>query len=985
MKSSTHFRKRASRSATANGLESLENRRLFAAVAWTGAGDGFNWSDPANWSSSPALPGATDDVTINVATNPNIQLTGARSVRSLNISESLTLGAGASLAVATTASSTQNVTLNGATLNSGAWSFSGGAGVSLGNADNRINAATISGDLFFPVVHARTRIEGGTTFTTAHMAGDGTSIGFAPGSTLSGSILFEGAGTQGRYVEVTGPSSSFTISPSGSIKTAPGFAGTGFIGQVSWYAGSMTLVNQGLISSEVNGKSVNLSAPSMTNAGTLRALNGATLNFSSPNWSSSNTISATDSTLNFNNSWSNSGALSINNSTLNLGGTFTTAGFNLPGFSRTGGTVNLTGTMNNASSTLTFDNTTGTWDLKGGTVSGGQIAFAAGKVLSFTASGGTLHNVSSLSDLPFTLDNAHVALTGTSTFDTAHMIGNGSSIGFAPGYTLNGTILFEGSGTQGRYVELTAAGTLNIGPTGLIRTAAGFAGFGTVGQVHWYGGSTTLNNNGLIRSDISGRTLNIAAPVFNNSGLVQVENGTLNISSANWTNTAAGTISATGTSVNFSGNWSNPGTLSVTNSPLTLGGTVSTSSFNFAGFSRSGSGAVDLTGTLNNAGATLALNPATGAWNLKGGTVNGGQVASVNSQTLALTQSGGTLNNVTVIGEINADTINAHATLPGSTTFSAIRLGANGTSVGFSPGYTLNAPIILEGAGNQGRYVELSSTGTLTVGPNGSIKTAPGFGGFGNVGQVFWYGGSTTLVNQGLISSETSGRAVKLAAPGGITVQGTAQVMNGGILNIDTLGSVIVTSGGDATASHVRCASLTVDGTAAVATAGNNNGVSIVKALTLGGSGTLDLNDNDLVLDYTGPSPLTAVQTLINSARADGAWTGAGLTSTAARNAAAQNTTLGVMEATEYKAIHGVGASFGGQSIDNTAVLVKYTYYGDTDFNGDVDGDDYSRLDNGFNTALSGWTNGDTDANGVVDGDDYALLDLGFNTQGDTL
>jgi len=66
-------------------------------------------------------------------------------------------------------------------------------------------------------------------------------------------------------------------------------------------------------------------------------------------------------------------------------------------------------------------------------------------------------------------------------------------------------------------------------------------------------------------------------------------------------------------------------------------------------------------------------------------------------------------------------------------------------------------------------------------------------------------------------------------------------------------------------------------------------------------------------------------------------------------------------------------------------VLIKYTYYGDTDFNGHVDFDDYARTDHGFGTHASGWLNGDFDGNGHVDFDDYALIDLAFNTQASVL
>jgi hypothetical protein len=61
------------------------------------------------------------------------------------------------------------------------------------------------------------------------------------------------------------------------------------------------------------------------------------------------------------------------------------------------------------------------------------------------------------------------------------------------------------------------------------------------------------------------------------------------------------------------------------------------------------------------------------------------------------------------------------------------------------------------------------------------------------------------------------------------------------------------------------------------------------------------------------------------------------------------------MEGTEFKAIYGAAATFDGETIDTTSVLVKYTYYGDADFNGKVNFDDYVRTDSGFNNHLTHW------------------------------
>ena len=73
---------------------------------------------------------------------------------------------------------------------------------------------------------------------------------------------------------------------------------------------------------------------------------------------------------------------------------------------------------------------------------------------------------------------------------------------------------------------------------------------------------------------------------------------------------------------------------------------------------------------------------------------------------------------------------------------------------------------------------------------------------------------------------------------------------------------------------------------------------------------------------------------------------------------------------------------FDGQDPGFSAVLIKYTYYGDSDLSGVVDGSDYSRTDSGLLQGATGWLNGDFNYDGVINGSDYTLLDNAFNTQG---
>ena len=44
---------------------------------------------------------------------------------------------------------------------------------------------------------------------------------------------------------------------------------------------------------------------------------------------------------------------------------------------------------------------------------------------------------------------------------------------------------------------------------------------------------------------------------------------------------------------------------------------------------------------------------------------------------------------------------------------------------------------------------------------------------------------------------------------------------------------------------------------------------------------------------------------------------------------------------------------------------MKYTYYGDANLDGAVDGADYQQIDNGFGGGLTGWSNGDFNYDGV--------------------
>ena len=133
--------------------------------------------------------------------------------------------------------------------------------------------------------------------------------------------------------------------------------------------------------------------------------------------------------------------------------------------------------------------------------------------------------------------------------------------------------------------------------------------------------------------------------------------------------------------------------------------------------------------------------------------------------------------------------------------------------------------------------------------------------------------------------------------------------------------------------------------------------------------GQLDLSSNDMIIE-TGDLP--TVTNLIASGYNLGNWIGQGIISSAAANDPTNLTTLGVMQDL-------TAAPFDGQIPVAGAVLIKYTYFGDANLDGLVNGDDYTQIDNGFNTQASGWSNGDFSYGGSVNATDYLLIDNAFD------
>jgi beta-glucanase (GH16 family) len=232
-------------------------------------------------------------------------------------------------------------------------------------------------------------------------------------------------------------------------------------------------------------------------------------------------------------------------------------------------------------------------------------------------------------------------------------------------------------------------------------------------------------------------------------------------------------------------------------------------------------------------------------------------------------------------------------------------------------------------------------------------------------------GAADRAVSKDIITTATSSGQIVLQFN---TDKDNAQV--NGIRILPEPGWLTVASGQTMTLSSSTSApGITInDGATLKLTAGTHQTLS-VGTVDLIGSGTLDLNDNAMIVRAGNLTNVT-------SEIASGYNGGPGIISTTAVTNPNALTTLGVIQNSTTSGIP-VYTTFAGQTAVVSDVLVKYTYYGDANLSGNVDGTDYSLIDQGFNSAgaMTGWVYGDFNYDQKTDGSDYALIDNAFNQQ----
>ncbi len=206
--------------------------------------------------------------------------------------------------------------------------------------------------------------------------------------------------------------------------------------------------------------------------------------------------------------------------------------------------------------------------------------------------------------------------------------------------------------------------------------------------------------------------------------------------------------------------------------------------------------------------------------------------------------------------------------------------------------------------------------------------------------------GSHTIAAPVVLNDDTT---ITTAAAAGIALTG----------ELIAAGKTITKEGaGTAQFQNVRAAGLTInEGSvkiSAKSTANSATGTSVVNNLSVASASQLDLTNNSLVIDYDSAGTLVGdLRQMLQSGKLTTSSSGGKL-------GYADNAVTGL-------------ATFSGQVVDSTSLLIKFTYGGDANLDGQVDISDLGALATAWQTS-SVWTGGDFGYSGFVDISDLGIL-----------
>ncbi len=295
-----------------------------------------------------------------------------------------------------------------------------------------------------------------------------------------------------------------------------------------------------------------------------------------------------------------------------------------------------------------------------------------------------------------------------------------------------------------------------------------------------------------------------------------------------------------------------------------------------------------------------------------------------------------------------------------------------------TPSYTIGGTSVLSVAGTTPSITNTTGSNTITAPLNlangtainvtaGSLAISPTTANTVGTGVNATVAASATLTLGGTANALNS--TTNIANAGTLTVSGTAQTVG----NISGAGSTTVSGAGNSTtptliANDIDQASLTISNGAYVRLAASGTSTSALTSLTMGTTANLDISDNDVVINAPSPaagaSTLSAVAASVNAGFAGG-------------NGIVTNTFTTNLETVGFALNDFLGfTSFGGVTVNTDSVLIKYTYFGDSNLDGFVTDDDLGYFLAGYGTDVSAnpWAFGDYNHDGFTTDDDLGFF-----------
>ncbi|HEY1921744.1 MAG TPA: glycosyl hydrolase 53 family protein [Tepidisphaeraceae bacterium] len=205
-----------------------------------------------------------------------------------------------------------------------------------------------------------------------------------------------------------------------------------------------------------------------------------------------------------------------------------------------------------------------------------------------------------------------------------------------------------------------------------------------------------------------------------------------------------------------------------------------------------------------------------------------------------------------------------------------------------------------------------------------------------------------------------SGAALQITSPLMINSGQTLSPADSGIVSYTS--TIALSSAASMTFANSTHAQALAVAPTATATVVDPTGSTVLTVDNLSNSGTINLENNEMIVNYTTNSPASTIRDELIAGYNGGLWNGTGIASSAA--AANSGYALGYAD----------GADNLVTGLSSGQVEIKFTLYGDANLDGVVSGEDFTILASHLGQQVSGWDDGDFNYDGLVSGQDFTLL-----------